>query len=58
MLSKNSRQGILLSSTDPDLLKQIQLTDFGINILKSLALEKLRRQRILKEYVAVLLIEQ
>ena len=48
---------LLLSITDPDVLKQSKFTDDEINITKSLALEKLHRQRILKEYHAVSLIE-
>ena len=48
---------ILLSLTDPDILKQNKFTDDEINIIKNLALKKLHRQRILKEYVAVSLLE-
>ena len=48
---------LLLSLTDPDVLKQSKFTDDEINIIKSLALEKLHRQRILKEYHAVSLLE-
>ena len=48
---------LLLSLTDPDILKQSKFTDDEINIIKSLALEKLHRQRILKEYRAVSLLE-
>ena len=40
---------ILLSLTDPDILQQSKFTDDEINIIKNLALEKLHRQRILKE---------
>ena len=47
----------LLSLTDPDVLRQSRFTDNEINIIKNLALEKLHRQRILKEYHAVSLIE-
>ena len=49
---------ILLSLTDPDELKQAKFTDDGINIIKKLAPEKLHRQRFLKEYHAVSLLEQ
>ena len=49
---------LLLSVTDPDMLIQSKFTDDEINIIKSLALEKLRRQRILEEYHAVSLLEQ
>ena len=48
---------LLLSLTDPDILKQSKLTDDEISIIKILALEKLHRQKCLKEYFAVSLIE-
>ena len=48
---------LLLSLTDPDILKQSKFTDDEINIIKNLALEKLHRQRILKEYHAVSILE-
>ena len=48
---------LLLSLTDPDILKQSKFTDDEINIIKSLTIEKLHRQRILKEYHAVSLLE-
>ena len=44
---------LILSLTDPDILKQSKFTDDEIIIIKNLALEKLHRQRILKEYHAV-----
>ena len=44
---------ILLSLTDPDILRQSKFTDYEIDIIKNLALEKLHRQRILKEDVAM-----
>ena len=47
----------LLSLTVPDILKKAKLTVHEINILKNLALEKLHRQRILKEEVAIALLE-
>ena len=47
---------LFLSLTDPDILKQSKFTDDEINIIKNLALEKLHRQRILKEYHAVSLL--
>ena len=47
---------LLLSLSDPDILKQSKFTDDEINIIKNLALEKLHRQRILKEYHAVSLL--
>ena len=48
---------LLLSLTDPDIFKQSKFTDDAINIIKKLALENLHRQRILKEYHAVSLLE-
>ena len=47
---------LFLSLTDPDILKQGKFTDDEIEIIKNLALEKLDRQRILKEYHAVSLL--
>ena len=44
---------LLPSLTDPDILKRSKFTDDEINI----ALEKLHRQRILKKYQAVSLLE-
>ena len=49
---------LLLSLTDPDILKQSKFTDDEVNIIKSLALEKLHRQRLLKEHVAKDLLEK
>ena len=48
---------ILLSLTDPGIIKQAKFTDHEINIIKNLALEKLHRQRISKEEVAIALLE-
>ena len=48
---------LLLSLTDPDILRQSKFTDHEIDILKKLVLEKLHRQRILKEHVAMSLLE-
>ena len=48
---------LILSLIDPGILKQSKFTDDEINIIKNLALEKLYRQRILKEYHAVSLLE-
>ena len=39
---------LLLSPTDPDILKQSKITDDEIEIIKTFALEKLHRQRKLK----------
>ena len=47
----------LISLTNLGILKQSDFTEDEINMVKSFALEKLFRQRILKEYVAVSFIE-
>ena len=47
----------LLSLTDPDILRQSKFTDNENDLLKNLAEGKLRRQRILKEHVAMSLLE-
>ena len=49
---------LLLSLTDPDILKQSKFTDDEINIIKDIALSKLHRQRILKEHIAMDLLEK
>ena len=49
---------VLVSKTDPDLLKQSNFTVDEKNILKDFPLEKLYRQRILKEHVAIDLLEK
>ena len=49
---------LLLSLRDPDKLKQAKFTDHEIEIIKNLALEKLHRQRILKEHIAMDLLEK
>ena len=41
---------ILLSLRDPDISKQSKFIDDELNILKNLALERLHRQRLLKDY--------
>ena len=56
---RHERSMILLGSlTDPDILKQSKFTDHEIEIIKNLALEKLHRQRILKEHFAMDLLEK
>ena len=47
----------LLSKTYPDILNQSNFTDHEINITENLALEKLYRQRRLKVFDNVLLID-
>ena len=49
---------LILSLTDPDILKQSKFTDDEMEIIKNLAFEKLHRQRILKEHVAMDLLEK
>ena len=49
---------LFLSLTDPDILRQSNFTDDEINTTKNLALEKPHRQRILKEHVAMGLLEK
>ena len=49
---------LLLSLVEPDILKQSKFTDHEIDIIKNIALEKLHRQRILKEYHAMSLLEK
>ena len=47
---------LLLSLTDPNILRQNKFTDHEIDIGKNLALEKLHRQRIFKELVVMSLL--
>ena len=49
---------LLLSIVESNILKQSKFTDDEIEIIKNLALEKLHRQRILKEHVAMDLLEK
>ena len=49
---------LLLSLVEPDILKQSKFTDHEIDIIKNNALEKLHRQRNLKEIVALDLLEK
>ena len=49
---------LLLSLTEPDILKQSKFTDHEIEIIKNIALEKIFRQRHLKEIVALDLLEK
>ena len=48
---------LLLSLIEPDILKQSKFLDHEIEIIKNIALEKLHRQRKLKETVALDLLE-
>ena len=49
---------ILLSLTDPDILRQNKLTDDELEIIENIALQKLHRQRMLKEYYALQLLDK
>ena len=49
---------LLLSLIEPNILHQSKFTDHEIEIIKNIALEKLHRQRILKEVVALELLEK
>ena len=49
---------LLLSLIESDILKQSKFNDHEIEIIKNIALEKLHRQRILKEVFAMDLLEK
>ena len=49
---------LLLGLIEPDILKQSKFTDHEIEITENLALEKLQRQRNLKEVIAMDLSEK
>ena len=49
---------LLLSIVEPDILKQSKFTGDEIEIIKNIAPEKLYRQRILKEHIAMDLLEK
>ena len=49
---------LLLSIVEPDILKQSKFADHEIEIIKNIALEKLHRQRNLKEIIAMDLLEK
>ena len=48
----------LLTLVEPDISKQSKFTDHEINIIKDIALDKIYRQRILKEIKAMDLLEK
>ena len=48
---------LLISLTDPDILKQSKFTGHEITKIKNLVLEKLHREKCLKEYFALQLLE-
>ena len=47
-----------LSLVEPIILKQSKFTDQEIDIIRNISLEKIHRQRILKEYIAMDMIEK
>ena len=49
---------LLLSVTDPDILKQSRFANDEIEIIKNLAFEKLHRQKCSKESFALHLLEK
>ena len=49
---------LLLSLVEPAILKQSKFTDHEIEIIKNLSLEKIFRQKNLKEIVALDLLEK
>ena len=49
---------LVLSLVEPDFLKLSKFTDHEINIIKDIALDKIHRQRILKEIKAMDLLEK
>ena len=49
---------LLLSLVEPDILKQSKFTDHEIEIIKNIALEKIFRQKNLKEIIALDLLEK
>ena len=49
---------LILSLVEPDILKQSKLTDHEVSIIKDIALEKIFRQKNLKEIFALDLLEK
>ena len=49
---------LLLSLVEPSILKQSKFTDHEADFVKNLALEKIHRQRIPKESIALDLLEK
>ena len=49
---------LLLSLVEPDIFRQSNFLDHEIEIIKNIALEKLHRQRNLKEIIALELLEK
>ena len=49
---------LLLSLTEPDILTQSKFNDYEVEIIENIALEKIFRQKNLKEIVALDLLEK
>ena len=49
---------LLLSLVEPDILRQSKFFDHEIEIIKKIAVEKLHRQRNVKEFIALDLLEK
>ena len=49
---------LLLSLVEPSILKQTKFTDHEIDFIKDIALQKLHRQRNLKEIIALIFLEK
>ena len=49
---------LILGLVEPSILKQSKFTDHEIEIIKNLVLEKIHRQRILKEHIAMHLLKK
>ena len=49
---------LLISLVERDILKQSKFTDHEINNIKDIALDKIHRQRVLKEFKAMGLLEK
>ena len=49
---------LLLSLTDPGILKQSKFTDYELNFIKNPALAELHRQKCLKEYFALQILDK
>ena len=49
---------LLLSLVEPEIMRQSKFLDHEIEIIKNIALEELHRQRNLKEFIALELLEK
>ena len=49
---------LILSLLEPDILKQSKYTDHEVSMIKDIALEKIFRQKNLKEIAALVLLEK